>query len=93
MPKRFESHYVLKGGIPVGSGKPLYKHPELQEGEVFLGNFIYGNFLKISYKTKRLGRMTYDRHGKPLTESSVYPVFAQRDELKAEGIDPDNLTW
>lgn len=81
------------------SGKPRYVHPELEEGEVFLGNHTVPEFELIGWKTKRLGNVAYGIDGKSLgpiittAGKRLYPVFAQRAELKAEGIDPDNLTW
>lgn len=83
----------------MSSGKPQYRHPELQKGEVFLGNFTLENYALVGWKTKRLGVVAYDRQDRELDQTNMpdewqmFPVFAQRAELQAEGIDPDNLTW
>ncbi len=84
------------------SGKSFNKkHPEIQNGEVFLTNVgdnhdfssVYmehgDGFSNIGWKTKRRGSIAYDIYGKPV--SGMKPVFVQRDELKKGGIDPDNL--
>lgn len=70
-------------------------HPELREGEIFLGNFsFYGRAQRewdsLRWKTKRKGEVAYDDHGRPLREatdrSEIYPVFAQESELVEAGV-------
>ena len=52
-------------------------------------NGILKNFEMIGWRTKRLGNIGYDIYGN-IYESGM-PVFVQRSELEAAGIDPDNI--
>lgn len=72
------------------------QHPELQEGEIFIGNYsFYGRAQRewdeMRWKTKRKGTVAYDKDGEPLSESTsrseIYPVFAQESELIEAGIE------
>ena len=60
-------------------------HPELREGEVFLGNFIpsdYKNTWQFKYIASfRLGRVAYDMFGKQ--RPSLRPAFAEKEEFLA----------
>jgi len=40
-----------------------WKHPELQEGERFIGNFTLIQFRKIGQKGKRLGEKAFTKDG------------------------------
>jgi hypothetical protein len=61
-----------------------WKHPELQEGEVFIGNgFGLYDLDRINYKTKRMGDVAYDKDGNPLTIVGYKPYFAQRSEVES----------
>ena len=62
------------------------KHPEIQEGEVFLTNADLDNFKEIGWKTKRLGKVTFNIYGKRFRSESFFPVFVQRKELEEVGI-------
>jgi hypothetical protein len=79
-----------------------YTHPELRQGEVFLGNFDdpaeKDIFLEeednttvydIGWKTKRIGIKAYSIEG-VILEHSV-PVFVQATELQAENINTKKL--
>lgn len=46
-------------------------HPELREGEVYLGTFSEEGFSFITWKSKRRG----------ITRGPYFPVFAERAEL------------
>lgn len=68
-----------------------WRHPELRDGEVHLGNFDRMGFVYCGYKTKRMGNVPFN----PITHEStapidglpdVFPVFVQRTELEAAGI-------
>lgn len=74
-------------------GKSFRKnHPETQEGEVFLTNADSEGFAEhIGWKSKRKGEVAYDVHNKPVKSYDFFPVFVQRSELEAGGIDPDHL--
>jgi hypothetical protein len=54
-------------------------HPELKEGEIFLGNFPEGQAIQVGWKTKRIGWQSYDKDG--LAYSGSRPVFVQIAEL------------
>ena len=62
-----------------------FQHPELQEGEVFLGNFREGGFSGIAWRTKRMGLLVYGEDGKSLgyvgQRAQLRPVFVQKLEL------------
>jgi hypothetical protein len=70
-------------------------HPEIQPGEVFLTNIgdprvtIQGlqHWSSIEHATKRLGVVGYDKDGRILPY--LKPVFVQRSEMEARGMDPD----
>ena len=65
-----------------------FKHPECQEGEVFLTNSSdYGS--GVGWKTKRIGEIAYDKSGKVV--KGLRPVFVQAAELKKAGINPRSL--
>lgn len=54
-------------------------HPERKEDEIFLGNFTLRQFLKVGYKTKRIGITPYDLNGKIIMEA-ILPVFCKKEE-------------
>ena len=60
------------------------RHPELLEGEIFLGNVWNIEPFKCYWGTKRYGQQSYDVDGVPL--SGYFPLFAQRSELEAAGV-------
>lgn len=63
------------------------KHPELREGEVFLHNCRNGTTLEPRWKSERNGTVAYDIDGNILRGS--HPVFAERKEIEAAGIEID----
>lgn len=71
-------------------------HPELREGEVFVGNIEMVHFVQSEHKTKRLGYQAYMRNGTPMRRrkkgeswhSFLYPMFVQRSELEEKGLLP-----
>lgn len=67
-------------------------HPEAQQGEVLLTNADLDTYKNhIGRTTKRRGVVAYDMHNRPIHGSALFPVFVQRSDLEADGIDPDNL--
>jgi hypothetical protein len=62
-----------------------FRHPELGEGEQFLGNFTVAQFNETAYKIKRLGKVAYDQDGKVIPPSSelTYPMFVSAGEYAA----------
>jgi hypothetical protein len=50
---------------------------------------IKSGWESIGWKTKRRGKMAYDANNIPI--AGEFPVFVQRKELLARGIDPDKL--
>lgn len=75
-------------------------HPELQEGEVFLGNFSFcegdeekyfvdpGHYNEVGWMTKRMGLIAYNTKGEMLP-NTMHPVFVRRWELERAGINVD----
>ena len=62
-----------------------YVHPEQGPHEYFLGNSFNDSewvsaFSLCSWKTKRLGRVAYDKHGEIVT--GCKPFFASREEVE-----------
>lgn len=66
-------------------------HPELRRGEVFVTNsflldegsgpqFGYDSHLTIRLRTKRVGQVAYDIHGRRLARA--VPVFALKSEYE-----------
>ncbi len=66
-------------------------HPEKRESEVFLTNIDDINFPKIKWKSKRRGNTAYNSNGNVV--SGLRPVFAEWEELKEAGVDPDAIMW
>lgn len=68
------------------------EHPELREGEIFLGNFMRSYYLSnIGWKTKRIGIHAYNHEtNQPLEQDNdnfrLYPVFVKEEELKNDGV-------
>jgi hypothetical protein len=61
------------------------KHPERQEGEVFLKNATPEDFYNsILLKTKRMGARAYDDKGNLMP--GYVPVFVQERELIEAGL-------
>jgi len=68
----------------------MFEHPEKQEGEICLTNSTKEDFIRIGWKTKRMGIVPYDIHGRAL-RCRLYPVFVQASELKEKGVTPTDL--
>jgi hypothetical protein len=64
-------------------------HPEMRDGEVWAFNGTDEHFHASAWRTKRLGEQAYDIWGRPI--GGCYPVFVQRTEVEARGIDPDQF--
>ena len=61
-----------------------YKHPELRDDEVFIGNSTMEKddlYVSSYYKTKRLGKIAYSASNKVVP--NLYPVFVSKDEYNA----------
>ena len=54
------------------------KHPELEEGEIFLTNSSYEDYPKLIWETKRQGIIAYDINGKSV--KGLFPIFVQKKE-------------
>ena len=63
----------------------MKQHPEIREGEFYLGNFTEDGYSKIGWKTKRRGVHAYDIDGDPI-RCGTFPVFAKKSELDAKGV-------
>ncbi|MFA5732018.1 MAG: hypothetical protein WC934_08440 [Acidithiobacillus sp.] len=54
----------------------MFIHPELQEGEMWLTNINNDyEFNKISYKTKRIGKVAYNIYGKVIKDIYISSCF------------------
>ena len=72
-------------------------HPELKEGEIFLG--YYEEILAeryMDFETKRIGQIVIGQDGKKLAidedgnifrQDQDFPVFVQLSEMEADGMD------
>jgi hypothetical protein len=61
-------------------------HPELEDGEVWIGNILRSDFHLIGWTTKRLGKIAYLTNGKPIPKSQGFgPVFVTSEEIEAAG--------
>lgn len=59
------------------------RHPEMQDGEIFIANFYINNLHLCGWKTKRAGVIAYDIYDTTLPSSYDYvPVFVQRSEIE-----------
>ena len=66
-----------------------WTHPEIKEGEVLLRNMTGEEFGRLTFTSKRQGRIAYDGEGNQLSFKDWLPVFLQQNELDERGI---NLT-
>lgn len=64
-------------------------HPEMRDGEVWAFNGTDEHFRKSVWRTKRLGQQAYDIWGRRI--QFLQPVFVQRHEVEAAGMDPDQF--
>lgn len=64
------------------------KHPELQDGEVWLANVRQSTFDgRLGWKTKRIGKQAYNDKGDPIPPTyGLFPVFAQESEMDTLGV-------
>ncbi len=60
-------------------------HPELQKGEVFFTNTESSKFKLMKFKSKRMGKVVYDRNGNLLNHEDWFPVFLKEDEVSNSG--------
>jgi hypothetical protein len=66
-------------------------HPEATADEVWICNMFTCDFVHVGWSTKRLGKQSYERSGKPITTAGFRPVFVARAELEAAAADLS--TW
>lgn len=63
-----------------------WQHPELQNGERFLGNYTAEDFNnKLRWQTKRRGQIAYDKYGNKEADQNLHPIFVQESELQKAG--------
>ncbi len=63
-------------------------HPEAADTEVCVGNMWACDFPKVGWKSKRLGKVSYDCDGTRIP--TFRPVFVTRSEVEAAGVEiPD----
>lgn len=66
-------------------------HPEAKEGEVWIGNAFRSDFQFVGWHTRRCGDVAYFANGTPIPKASSFcPVFVQRAELEAAGVEIPN---
>jgi hypothetical protein len=64
----------------------MSEHPELVDGEVWIGNMFKSDYRQVGWATKRLGQTAYLTNGKPIPKSQGFrPVFASLKEIEAVG--------
>lgn len=67
---------------------PRADHPEATETEVCIGNMWACDFPRVGWKSKRMGKVSYDRDGRPIP--TFRPVFVLRTEIEADDVEiPD----
>lgn len=70
-------------------GKYEKRHPEQKPDEVFETNGTIEQFLNLPYKTKRMGRIAYDIHGREVGDSGTgryFPIFIKVEEREIEQV-------
>ena len=61
-------------------------HPETEKGEIWLGNTTRAKFVKLNWRTKRIGKSPCDRYGAKITSlGDWFPVFIEEHELISAG--------
>lgn len=60
-----------------------FTHPEALLGEVWMGNLWAVDFPHVGWKSKRLGKLTYDSDGKRLVSGNMRPCFIALSEVEA----------
>ena len=60
------------------------RHPEQQNGEIFLGNMSEEAFAACGWCSKRKGVVTLDANGDPVEMPGCAPVFIQRVDVRAQ---------
>ena len=64
-----------------------WRHPEIRDGEVYMGNTTLTGFRQLPYYSKRLGNVPFNDNGSrftdPLTDilfHGIYPFFISDEE-------------
>jgi hypothetical protein len=73
--------------IPDTDVKFEKRHPELRDGEVFIGNIVPEDVAEMGWETLRVGKTAYDVCGKPINEARrpvvvMYPAFVSKEEAE-----------
>ena len=63
-----------------GAEENKHQHPELREGEVFLGNVRQAEPANFAYPSLRRGDVAYDSEGEPI--EGMVPFFASKKEVE-----------
>lgn len=59
------------------------RHPEMNDGEIFISNLYISQIHQCGWETKRAGVIAYDINGKPIPSLyDLVPVFVQRSEIE-----------
>ena len=74
-----------KNGNDVGKDS-FHNHPEIKEGEVFIGNKCMDSCKELPYLSKRLGKIALNKFGQKISkpdeipENMLFPVFVKEEE-------------
>lgn len=79
MPENIKN--VLKVVNKLEETNPDSPHPELQQGEVWIGNMTEKIFQQKKYKSKRKGEVAYDSSGNKIEGDEYFPVFVLKKYL------------
>ena len=61
-------------------------HPERTPDEIWIKNANEETYKKIRWSTKRRGKIARDSGGRPVGDTTLFPVFVQRHELEIGGM-------
>jgi hypothetical protein len=85
---RFWTRWKKSGAVKMFNFN-AQEHPEIKSGEVFITNADASSFFSVGWKTKRRGNIALDSLGRPIGQRAwpgCFPVFAQKNELAAAGV-------
>ena len=68
---------------PVSVDTTKFKHPEMKEDEILLGNYFNEAYYRLPYNTKRKGNNCYTINGKQFTIYGYFPVFVRKEDWEA----------
>lgn len=60
------------------------RHPEQQDGEIFLGNLGVKAFIACGWGSKRRGIVALDANGDTIENPESFPVFIRKSDVQAQ---------